>query len=48
MKKNLKKSKKIEEKREVAKKKEEVVKAKTTLSGPKKVGKIDLSPKRRN
>ncbi|MHA7942179.1 translation initiation factor IF-2 [Formosa sp. 3Alg 14/1] len=36
---------KEEAKKEEARKEQEVVKAKTTLSGPKQVGKIDLDPK---
>ncbi len=37
----------LEEKQKVAAKKEEVVKAAKTLSGPKTVGKIDLDPKKK-
>ena len=36
----------LEEKQKAAAKREEIVKASKTLSGPKKVGKIDLEPKK--
>ncbi|APY11233.1 translation initiation factor IF-2 [Seonamhaeicola sp. S2-3] len=38
--------KELEAKQKIEAKKEEIVKASTTLSGPKTVGKIDLSPKK--